>query len=178
MRQIREHSTDSSLPCLDCGYDLRATPSIRCPECGREHEQAEFTSRTPYQRSVDRVSLRCLMILPGILAIICTLEFVVYTFLTNQTATRLFIIGLAAGATAMVVTSYIAARANLQLDLVGRPRPPAWRIHPFRFMIALPAYSFVMYGSQLMVTIVLASAGCLVALMIYGAVTFLFGINP
>jgi len=37
------------MPCLGCGYDLRATPTDRCPECGQVFDRENLlTSRIPW----------------------------------------------------------------------------------------------------------------------------------
>ena len=172
-----ENTDNADRTCFDCGYDLRATPSLRCSECGRDHTEEDFTGRTPYQRSVDRLSLRCLIAAPAGFACMAAIGFGIGMFFQEEVV--IGIVGASAfvATIAALVTSFIAAIANLQLDLVGRAKPNAWSAHPIRFTIALPAYAFIMYSAQVMVAIVLASAGCLLALLVLGAVSFLFDLN-
>lgn len=35
-RAVRDEKRRATRHCIECGYDLRATPAGPCPECGRE----------------------------------------------------------------------------------------------------------------------------------------------
>lgn len=50
MGETLSTQTDLPLPCMGCGYDLRAMPSDACPECGLEIDRAALReARIPWQ---------------------------------------------------------------------------------------------------------------------------------
>ena len=49
----REHDPNK---CQACGYDLRGSPSLRCPECGSNRSQFLQRSPTPLTRAIDALT--------------------------------------------------------------------------------------------------------------------------
>lgn len=164
-------------PCVDCGYDLRGLDSLRCPECGREHTAKDFAGRSAYQRAVDRVTLRCLTIVPTLFALLASIGFALGLFLDPDTSAGIIGASASVAGIAAIFTAFRASASNLQLDLVGAPKPAALSRYPVRFLLAFLPYFCVMYLAQVMVAIVLTSAGCLVALMCFGLIDFAFDIQ-
>jgi DNA-directed RNA polymerase subunit RPC12/RpoP len=54
------------LRCLNCGYDLRATPSLRCPECGMQWEKRVIEKRLSFARESPGKIMQSVAILAGL----------------------------------------------------------------------------------------------------------------
>ena len=166
----------SEWACADCGYDLRATPSLRCPECGRANTKDEMAVRNSYGRQVDRTVMGCCIIPPAILT--CAIGAVALADLMDfhvldDVGALLAMITLIPG---FLISAVIAASVLTQHELVGERQPKVFKMYPIRATLMYAGYIVVYVFAQAVTTIVLCSVGSAaiaLSVMIYFAIHFM-----
>jgi len=160
MTDADHNSSDSLLCCLDCGYDLRGLASLRCPECGREHTEAEFAEAGGYEtRVVDPTVFTCSLIPAAVLAAFAGIAMLGMRFDSPAIALPGLIGAVITAGPVFLVTAWIGARVNTQFDLVGAAEPSAFRLHPAKARLLHFSYVFVYYLWQIILSICFIAVG-------------------
>lgn len=157
----------SEWSCVDCGYDLRATPSLRCPECGRANTKDEMAVRNSYGRQVDRTVMGCCIIPPAILtcaigamALADLMDFHVLDDVGALLATITLM-------PAFLISAVIAASVLTQHELVGERQPKVFKMYPIRATLVYSGSVLIYVFAQAVTTILFCGLiGITIALII------------